>query len=55
MNKFKAWYLNNQVEITWFIIGVLTLQGLQEAAREEYVQAGISFAIVLLNYSTLKR
>jgi hypothetical protein len=50
MNKFKQWYVTNQDAITWFLIGWLTMQGLNELARGDYVWAGISFVIAYLNY-----
>ena len=50
MNKFKQWYVNNQDAITWFLIGWLTLQGLHELAKGDYLWAGISFAVAVLNY-----
>jgi hypothetical protein len=50
MNKFKTWYVTNQDAITWFLIGWLTMQGLNELAKGDYVWAGISFVIAYLNY-----
>ena len=50
MNKFRQWYVGNQDAITWFIIGFLTMQGLNELAQGDYVWAGISFVIAFANY-----
>jgi hypothetical protein len=50
MNAFKQWYVTNQDAVTWFLIGWLTLQGLHELGRGDYVWAGISFVIAYLNY-----
>jgi hypothetical protein len=55
MNKFRQWYLNNSNEITWFLIGVLTISGLESLAREQYVHAALSFGIAYLNYFFNKR
>jgi len=49
MNKFRQWYLTNQTEITWFLIGFLTLSGLQDLGRGDYLGAAISFGLVFLN------
>ena len=50
MNSIKAFFLNNQKEITWFLIGFLTLSGLQDLGEGNYVGALISFALVYINY-----
>jgi hypothetical protein len=50
MNSFKQWYLSNQKEITWFLIGVLTLSGLQDLGVGNYVGALISFGLAYINY-----
>jgi len=51
MEQFRNWYVRNQDAITWFIIGFLTMQGLNELARGNYVWAGISFVIAYANYA----
>ena len=51
MNKFREWYVTNQDAITWFLIGLLTMQGLNELAKGDYVWAGISFAVAYANYA----
>ena len=50
MNKFRAWYLKNQTEITWFLIGFLCYSGLISLGRGEYVDAVIVFGIAYINY-----
>ena len=50
MNSIKAFFLRNQKEITWFLIGVLTLSGLQDLGQGNYIGALISFALVYINY-----
>ena len=50
MNKFRQWYLMNQKEITWFLIGFLTLSGFQDLGQGNYVGAAISFVLVYINY-----
>ena len=51
MSKFRTWYVTNQDAITWFLIGLLTMQGLNELARGDYMWAGISFVIAYANYA----
>ena len=55
MKKFRAWYLRNQVEITWFLIGFLTMGGLHSLGKGDYVDALISFGIAYINYWANKR
>ena len=50
MNKFKQWYVTNQDAITWFLIGWMTMQGLNELAKGNYVWAAVSFALAYVNY-----
>jgi hypothetical protein len=51
MSKFRTWYVTHQDAITWFLVGLLTMQGLTELAQGDYFWAGISFAIAYLNYA----
>ena len=50
MNSIRAFFLRNQKEITWFLIGFMTLSGLEDIGRGNYVGAAISFGLVWLNY-----
>jgi len=50
MDSFRQWYLNNQKEITWFLIGFLTLSGFQDLGQGNYVGAAISFGLAYINY-----
>jgi hypothetical protein len=54
MNQFRQWYLANQKEITWFLIGILTLSGLQDLGNGNYVGALVSFGLVWVNYTLNK-
>jgi hypothetical protein len=51
MNKFREWYVGNQDAITWFLIGVLSAQGLHALAKGDYFWAGISFAFAASNFA----
>jgi hypothetical protein len=55
MNKFREWYTRNSNEITWFLIGILTIGGLESLVREQYGNAALSFGIAYLNYLMNKR
>jgi hypothetical protein len=55
MNKFRAWYLRNQTEITWFLIGWLVLGGLYDFGRGEYVGALVLWALAFINYIFVKK
>ena len=48
--NFRAWYIKNDLAITWFLIGVLTSTGLDSLARQEYGQALLSFVIAFINF-----
>ena len=55
MNKIKQWYMRNYTEITWFLIGWLTLCGFQDLAKGDYIGTLISWGLVWLNYSLFKK
>lgn len=50
MDNFRDWYLRNQVRITWFIIGWMTISGFHNLGQEKYLWAVIDFALAYLNY-----
>ena len=50
MNSIRNWYLNNQTQITWFLIGALLAQGSYEIAEGKFFDASISFFLAALNY-----
>ena len=50
MNSFRNWYLSNATEITWFLIGWLTMAGLDALGRGNYVSAAVDFGLVFVNY-----
>ena len=55
LQKFRAWYLKNQTEITWFLIGWLALGGLYDFLRGEYVGAIVLWGIAVINYVLTKK
>ena len=55
MNKFRQWYTNNSTELTWFLVGWLTLAGLEALVREQYAMALLDFVLAYGNYYMNKR
>ena len=49
MSDFLYWMHKHGERISWFIIGFLTFQGLEEIHRGDYNGALLSFAIAGLN------
>jgi hypothetical protein len=50
MDKLKLWFYDNRVEITWFLIGFLVMDGLHSFGRGDYTGAFFSWALAFLNY-----
>lgn len=55
LDRIRSWYLRNYTEITWFLIGFLTLAGLQDLGHGDYLGAVISFGLVAINYAFVRR
>lgn len=55
LEKFRSWYLRNYVEITWFLIGWLTIVGLQDLSVGNYVGCAISWTFAYINYLMYRR
>lgn len=55
MNTIRQWYQNNYSQITWFLIGFLTLAGLVDLSKGDYVGAVISFGLIAVNYFFVKK
>ena len=55
LDKFRAWYLRNQVQITWFLIGWLALGGLVNFGKGNYTEAIVLWVIALVNYVFVKK
>lgn len=50
MNSFRHWYLTNQNEITWFLIGFLIAAALTSFSQGQYEDAGFSLLLAFANY-----
>jgi hypothetical protein len=54
MDKFWQWYRTYIVEITWFIIGWLTVSGYDNLYQGNTLYAAMDFALAYLNYHMWK-
>ena len=50
MNSIKRWYVNNQDAITWFLIGILSVNCLHNLSKGDYIWAAIDVAIIYVNF-----
>jgi len=48
--SIAEWYKENNVEITWLVIGILIMGTLDSLAKGHYWFAGINFILLLANY-----
>lgn len=54
MENFRAWYLRNQIQITWFLIGLLFYSGLIQFGQGDYAGMLLSWGIAVINYIFVK-
>lgn len=54
MNSIKYWFYNHGDKLSWFIIGFMICQGLENLSRENYSVAAFSFGIAFLNFIVRK-
>jgi len=50
MDKFRLWYFKNRTEITWFLMGWLTLSGIEDLSNGNYVGATMSLVLAYIIY-----
>jgi uncharacterized protein (DUF486 family) len=55
MENFRAWYLRNQIQITWFLIGLLFYSGLIQFGQGDYAGMLLSWGIAVINYMFVKK
>jgi|LauGreDrversion4_2_1035121.scaffolds.fasta_scaffold1747778_2 hypothetical protein len=53
-NSFRNWYIHNQDQITWFIIGWLSFAGIDALAEGRYIWAVVDFFLAYVNYKLIK-
>ncbi len=49
MSKFRNWYVKNQDAITWFIVGVLTVNTIHNLANQEWIWAVVNVVLIWAN------
>jgi hypothetical protein len=54
LGRFHNWYVTNQDAITWFLIGLLFEQGLEQFSKGNYVWGLGVWLIAYANYSLRK-
>jgi hypothetical protein len=50
MNRIKQFFYRYQTEISWFLMGWLTLSGFHDLGNGNYVGAAISWGLAFINY-----
>jgi hypothetical protein len=55
MENFRRWYLKNQIEITWFLIGWLSLDMIFEFNRGNWGGVAFDAALISVNYFLNKK
>jgi hypothetical protein len=53
MNQIKQFFYQHRNEITWFLMGWLTLAGLHDLAQGDYVGALINWALAFINFKLI--
>ena len=53
MKRFGQWYSRNQDAIAWFLIGMLSTNGVDALIRGEYFWAVINFILAIVNYKLI--
>lgn len=54
MSAFRSWYHEHQDAISWFLIGFLTMGGLDALAVGNYTSALISLSLAGANYYLIR-
>lgn len=49
LNKFRMWYLKNQVQITWFVVGWLSLAFMVDFINGNWLGCVIDAALIWAN------
>lgn len=55
LDNFRRWYLRNYEAITWFLIGFITLNLVNNLTRGNYSGAVIDALIIAANYFLVSR
>lgn len=55
LDKIKQWLNENDTEITWYFLGILTMSTLDSLAKGQYWYAGFQFFLIVVNYLLRKQ
>ena len=55
LDKFRSWYLRNQNEITWFLIGFLIASAIHSFSVGNYEDMTFSLLMAFANYYLNKK
>ena len=55
LDNFRRWYLNNQNEITWFLIGFLIAAAINSFSQGNYTDSLFSLVLAFANYYLNKK
>ena len=50
LDNFRRWYLSNQNEITWFLIGFLIASAVSSFSQGNYADMSFSLVLAYANY-----
>lgn len=53
--SITEWFVDNNAEITWFLIGFLLCDMIEQLIRQHYWHAGWNFFIITVNYLLRKQ
>jgi hypothetical protein len=48
--SISQWYIENNVEVTWYVLGILTMSVMDSLIKREYSAAGFIFVLMVANY-----
>jgi hypothetical protein len=48
--SISQWYIENNVEITWYVLGILTMSVMDSLIKRQYSAAGFIFVLMVANY-----
>ena len=55
INKFFKWYETHYTQISWFLLGWLTLAALDDFARSQWGNMSLNLGFIALNYFMYSR
>jgi hypothetical protein len=50
VRSISQWYIENNLEITWYVLGILTMSLMDSLIKREYSAAGFIFVVMVANY-----